>query len=84
MLESPKYGRWSVVWQSFAVLMIWWYVTGLHFLTNIYGHISSITVFYWKLTIDDPLHWQNRRVALITNVKSGKLRDVVSEGLVTF
>lgn len=25
---------------------------------------------------------QNRRVALITNVKPGKLRDVVSEGLV--
>lgn len=25
---------------------------------------------------------QNRRVVLITNVKPGKLRDVVSEGLV--
>lgn len=27
---------------------------------------------------------QNRRVALITNVKPGKLRDVMSEGLVLF
>lgn len=25
---------------------------------------------------------QNRRVALVTNVKPGKLRDVMSEGLV--
>jgi tRNA-binding EMAP/Myf-like protein len=27
---------------------------------------------------------QNRRIVLITNVKPGKLRDVMSEGLVLF
>lgn len=34
------------------------------------------------MTVSAVFFLQNRRVVLITNVKPGKLRDVMSEGLV--
>lgn len=41
-------------------------------------------IYYMKLINASCFLIQNRRVVLITNVKPGKLRDVMSAGLVGF